>query len=439
MRIFKQGQQQLPWQSSALDLAEKLKDGSITLEALAESCLARIAEREGLLKAWSWHDPDLVRKQVRVLERAAGNLPLFGLPIGIKDIIETADMPTAYGSAIYQGHRPAHDAEVVVRLRAAGALIVGKTATTEFAFAQPAPTVNPHNRAHTPGGSSSGSAAAVADGMVPLALGSQTGGSTIRPAAYCGIVGFKPTYGAISMVGIKPLAPSMDTVGIHARCVGDVALVFPVLCGRRPQASQTRAAPQARIAYFPGPYSNEADADAWRALDAAREALRAAGFLVEPLALPSAEFQDLSEANRIIMAYEGAMSLTQEYELHRESLGKLTAGLVDTGRNTSRPDYENALKLAARCRQTLSGALGESDILMTFSAPGEAPLLSEGTGNSIFNRAWSTTGVPCITLPFGHGTRAGLPLGIQFVAGAGHDFSLLASASRIEQLFKSFG
>ena len=425
------------WAKSAVELAEQLQRRALSSTEVARSCVERIAQREPSIGAWAFHEGDRVVEQAHALNQLSGEFPLLGLPIGIKDIFDTADMPTAYGSALYDGHRPERDAEAVTRLKTAGALIVGKTVTTEFAYAHPGKTVNPHHTSHTPGGSSSGSAAAVADGMVAIALGSQTGGSTIRPSAYCGIVGFKPTYGLISTAGMRPLAPSMDTVGIHARTVNDLALVWPVLCGRAKgvKPAEPRAA---RIAFFPGPHSDQASEEARRSLDQARDVLRASGFAVEPISFPTDDFGDLSEAQRLIMAREAAHTLRQEHEFHRQSLSGTMISLLDTGKKVSDGDYQKALTLAARWRQTWSRLLGHESVLMTFSSPGEAPLLSAGTGSSVFNRPWTLMGVPCITLPFGYGTAVGLPLGIQFVAGPNHDDALLFWAARIEQAFAPF-
>lgn len=425
------------WAKSAVELADQIQRRVLSAADVARSCADRIAQREPSVRAWAHYDADRVRQQAHALDQLSGEFPLLGLPIGVKDIFDTADMPTAYGSPLYDGHRPAQDAQVVTRLKSAGALIVGKTVTTEFAFAHPGKTVNPHHFSHTPGGSSSGSAAAVADGMVAIALGSQTGGSTIRPSSYCGIVGFKPTYGKIPTAGMRPLAPSMDTVGIHGRTVNDIALVWPVLCGNVREAEP--ALPKAtRIAFFPGPYSDQADEAARASLDQAREVLRAAGFTVEAIALPTADFGDLSEAQRLVMAREAAHTLRNEHEFHRESLSDIMLSLLDTGRKVSDGDYQKALTLAARWRHTWSDLLGHESFLMTFSAPGEAPLLTAGTGSSVFNRPWTLIGVPCLTLPFGFGAGADLPLGIQFVAGPGHDDGLLNCAARIEQAFEPF-
>jgi Asp-tRNA(Asn)/Glu-tRNA(Gln) amidotransferase A subunit family amidase len=425
------------WRRDARDLVAGLQRKEISAADVAESLLRRVADREAFLKAWAWHEPDLVREQARRLDAGSRDLPLFGVPIGVKDIIDTADMPTSYGSAIYRGHRPARDADVVARLRAAGAVIMGKTATTEFAHAHPCATVHPERADRTPGGSSSGSAAAVADGMVPLALGSQTGGSTIRPAAYCGICGFKPTYEVVCTDGMKPLAPSMDTLGIHARSVGDIELLFSVLVGHANSARPPRPIATPRIGYYPGPHREDASADAACALQECRDAFVRAGWEVQPLALPSENFGELSNANRTIMAYEAARELDHENVRHRAGLSDDIAGLIDQGHRIPCRDYEEALALASRCRVALGEGLHGFDVLMTFSAPGEAPELSAGTGSSVFNRGWTTMGVPCLTVPFGRGTIAGLPLAVQFVAAAGEDFQLLSLGQRVEGLVRA--
>jgi Asp-tRNA(Asn)/Glu-tRNA(Gln) amidotransferase A subunit family amidase len=425
------------WRRAASDLVGSVRDGSLTTDAFVDAFLARVAAREGEIHAWAWHDADAVLAQLRALKGSNAALPLLGIPIGVKDVFDTADMPTSYGSPIYAGHRPTRDAEIVARLRAAGAIIMGKTVTTEFAYAHPGPTRNPHNADHTPGGSSSGSAAAVGAGMVPLALGTQTGGSTIRPAAFCGIVGFKPTHGVIPVTGMKALSPSMDTVGIQGRFVDDVALVYYIGAGivLPEPTTQPRATP--RIFYYPGPYADHADADGRRALEQAREVLGRAGFAIEDARLSDA-FGGLSDANRTIMSVEAAECLRGEYSAHRSEMSAVAAKLVESGRHTNDEHYCAALTLSTECREALTKALGENDILMTFPAPGEAPLFEAGTGDSIFNRAWTTIGAPCITLPFGRGTTAGLPLGIQFVAAPHRDAELLAIGRRIEQLFEPF-
>ncbi len=422
--------------SLAIEFVRSLKARTSRLADLATQCMDRIAHRESIVHAWSYFDPIALRRELARVE-LMGDLPLKGVPIGIKDIFDTADMPTTYGSAIYEGHFPERDAELVARLRSAGALIAGKTVSTEFAYTNPGPTVNPHATAHTPGGSSSGSAAAVADGMVPIALGSQTGGSTIRPAAFCGIVGFKPTYGWISTTGMKPLAPSMDTIGILARSAADVALVLPVLSGQALASAGRSGAASLRVAWFPGPHRCDADADAQGVLESARGLLRSAGYEVEPIELAGADIAGLSEANRLIMAYEAARSLSEEYRWHRDEISAAMVLLIETGNQITAQEYRRALEQVARAREVVNRDLGDR-LLMTFSAPGEAPRREAGTGNSLFNRAWTAMGLPCATLPLGRGSKFGLPLGVQFIAVSGADGALVRACMVIETLFNSF-
>lgn len=423
------------WARPAAHLKEQVSRRELRVVDIAASCLGRIAEREPDIHAWAWHSPDQVMGAAMRLDRADAPLALSGVTLGIKDIIDTADMPTAYGAALYRNHRPRRDAEVVRRLRNAGALLIGKTVTTEFAYAHPGPTLNPHNRKHTPGGSSSGSAAAVAAGMVGIAISSQTGGSTIRPAAYCGVVGFKPSLGRIHRGGMKALAPSTDTIGIHARSIADIALLLPVLAGEDIVSAPFKPPSQLRIAYFPGPHAHHAHAEARKALSRARTLLLDGGVRVEPIALAVDEISALDAASRTIMAVEAAASLAEEYARHREMLSAATIRLIETGLGTPTASYHEALVLAVRARQGFDRAMAGFDALMTFSAPGEAPLAGDGTGNSLFNRGWSTLGLPCLSLPFGRGAQFGLPLGIQFVAPFDQDGALLAAARQIARVF----
>ena len=362
------------WQQSAVALHAAIAEARVTATDVAEAHLARIAEREPALHAWVTHDPVAVRAQAARLDRAPADLPLRGLPVGIKDIIDTADLPTTYGSPIYAAHRPVQDAAIVARLREAGALIMGKTVTTEFAHMHAGPTVNPHNAAHTPGGSSSGSAAGVAEGMIPLALATQTGGSTVRPAAYCGIVGFKPTFGLLPMAGIKPLAPSLDTLGLYGRSVADVAMLFSALSGREISAPETGPTRALRIGLHPGPYASRASADARTALDAACAALRAAGVVVDPINLPEALFARIGEANTTIMAYEAARSLAHEFENNRPLLSANIVKLIGIGQSIAEADYRSALAAGVEGRQALrrSGPKAPGTPRSTASGPPSA-------------------------------------------------------------------
>ncbi len=392
--------------------------------------LQRIARREAEVRAWVHLDPEAVLRSAAIIDEAPAKA-LSGLTVGIKDIFDTADMPTQYGSPIYRGHRPGEDAAVVAMLKAAGALIVGKTETTEFAYAHPAPTRNPHDLSRTPGGSSSGSAAAVADGMVALAISSQTGGSTIRPASYCGIVGFKPTFGRLPTRGMKHMSPSLDTVGLHGRSVGDVARAYQVLA-QDPRAAST-AAP--RIHFFPGPYAAAAEAVAAAALSQALGDLTEAGFQCADIT-SCPDFEWTGEGQIAVMAHEAAKSLQWEYRNHRQAMSPETQGLIEKGMPIKERHVANVLADARQLADEVSRILGDTGILLTFSAAGEAPALAAGTGSSVFNRSWTLLGLPAITIPFGRG-RSGLPLGIQLVGALGRDEELLAAAGLIEPVFSA--
>lgn len=394
-----------------------------------EQHLKAIQTQEATIQAWVHHDPAAVRQAAKRQADQAREAALSGLPIGIKDIIDTSDMPTRYGSRAYQTHQPGRDAWVVARLKAAGAVVMGKTVTTEFAYTHAGPTRNPHNPAHTPGGSSSGSAAAVACGMVPVALGSQTGGSTIRPSAFCGVVGFKPSFGTISLQGVLPLAPSLDTLGIHAQTVAWVARVFAVL------SAQTVTLPQAggatiRVAWYPGPMASQAEPQTFTAIERALAQVQAAVALqMTELPFADGHYRALCAANRTIMMFEAAQVHRSLFEAAADRLGSATAEMIAEGIATTATRYNAALSDVAQARQAFDAAMAGVDVVATLSAPGEAPRIEQGTGSSLFNQPWTTLGVPCITLPIGRGER-GLPLGIQLVARRGHDAHLLAAAAR---------
>lgn len=412
----------------------RIARGETTPEAVLESQLARIAAREPHVHAFAWHDADQVRKQLSEMPRNTAGLPLAGIAVAVKDIIDTADMPTQYGSAAYAGHQPGQDAAVVSLLKAAGAIIMGKTVTTEFAYQVAGPTVNPHNFNHSPGGSSSGSAAAVGDGMVGLALGTQTGGSTIRPSAYCGIVGFKPTIGKIPLEGIKPLASTMDTVGIHARSVADVSILANVLLGA-PEVAADKKAPM-RFAWYPGPHVALADQDALQALQRARDVLREQGVEFVEIDLPAEDILGLDDSNRVIMAFEAGHYYEQLYRDRAALLGAGTIALIESGLQISSAQFDAQRLHVARCQALFAHAMKGVDALLTFSAPGEAPLKKDGTGLSTFNRPWTTIGAPCLTLPFGKGDL-GLPLGVQLVAAENCDHALLDAGATIERMLGS--
>jgi amidase len=395
-----------------------------TSEAIVRTCLARIEAREGTLRAWAHIDAERALAQARARDTEAPRSPLHGLPIAVKDIFDTADLPTAYGSPIYAGHRPARDAAVVALLRNAGAVILGKTVTTEFAAAYPGPTVNPHNPAHTPGGSSSGSAAAVADGMVPAGLGTQTLGSIIRPAAFCGIAGFKPTYGLVPTEGMKAGAHSFDTVGFLLRDIGDAALLLGALT---PERDWMRAAPAApRIAVIRGPAWQKARLETIAVVeDAARGFLRAGASVVE--VEPPAALETLRETNWTILCYETFQNLTYERLAHLEAISAPMRKIFALASAMSIADYRNALARLFEARAALNAMLAGYDAILTGATTGEAPRGLESTGDGAFNGAWTAAHGPCATLPAGTGPQ-GLPVGIQLVARPWHDAELIALA-----------
>lgn len=415
------------------ETSARIARGEITHAQVLESQLGRIAAREPSVHAFKWHDADHVRAQLAAVSARSEKLPLAGIAIGIKDIIDTADMPTEYGSAAFVGNRPAKEAAIVTQLKAAGALMMGKTVTTEFASQFAGATVNPHNFAHTPGGSSSGSAAAVADGMVGLALGTQTAGSTIRPAAYCGIVGFKATRGKISLEGVNPLSPTLDTMGWFGRSVDDVKLLASVLLGA---SNATEPSGTIRLGWYPGPEAAQADADAVQALERAKAVLGAHRVeLVDVEVLPAKDMIALGESNRIIMSHEMSRFYEKLYR-NKAPLGDLTVAMIEFGLQITPEQCQAEREHAERCRQLFAQATKGLNAVLTLASPGEAPLKQNGTGSPMFNRTWTSIGVPCLGLPFGKGDQ-GLPLAVQLVAAEGQDHQLLALGGKIEALLHS--
>jgi len=423
------------WQLTGAQLQQRLEDGACTRVDIVAAYDERIARCESAVQAWSWVDVAQAKAQAAAADAAIRQSgqpsgALDGFMVGIKDIIDTGDMPTAYGAALYAGHRPATDASLVARLKQAGAVILGKTVTTEFAFAAPGPTRNPHDVRHTPGGSSSGSAAAVAAGMATAALSSQTGGSTIRPAAFCGVVGFKPTHGVIDSQGMKPLALSSDTVGIHARTVADAAQLFGALTSAPTRHAAVRQ--PASIAWLPGPHAATVSDASTAMLDRLRQVLQADGIAVSMPDIPPEMVTRLGEENRLIMAAEASRSLAWEYQEHRAVLAPQTVALIERGLAVSADRYAEAIAYIEQSRGAFDHAMRGFDALLTFAAAGAAPLASAGLGDSLFNRPWSALGTPCLALPSGSGQ--GLPLAVQLVGRCGRDWELLAMGGYIEAL-----
>lgn len=415
---------------SAAEARRQIAAGTITAEALVRDCLERIGERDAQVQAWVHCDPEAAIAQARAVDGGSRQGALAGVPVAFKDVIDTCDMPTQYNSPIYRGHRPRADAACAALVRQAGGIVLGKTVTTEFATRTPGPTRNPHNPDYSPGGSSSGSAASVADFMVPLAFGTQTGGSNIRPAAYCGIVGYKPSFGTINRAGLKSLSESLDTIGVMARTVEDCALLVNVVSARPLPDFQAKARPP-RIGLHRTLRWKDASPATHDALERAAAALAKAGAQVSDFELP-AEFDRVYEAQELIMNFEAARSLAYERFNHADLLSTHLRDTLQEHWVMPRNRYDDAMRLARACRRVFDGLLSDVDVLLTPSAPGEAPKGIESTGSSLFNRNWTLLGAPCVTLPFGRGP-AGLPLGVQLVGRYDDDARVLQSAEWVRQ------
>ncbi|MBV8493200.1 MAG: amidase [Alphaproteobacteria bacterium] len=416
----------VPNELSAAQAVAQLSSGALTAEALTRACLDRADERRSV-KAWAWLDPEHAIAQARASDRAGRPGLLAGLPIGIKDIIDTVDMPTEHGSPIYRGNRPFADAACVALLRMAGAVILGKTVTTEFANRFPGPTVNPHNPAHTPGGSSSGSAAAGADFQVPAGLGTQTGGSVIRPSAFCGVVGYKPSFGEFSRSGIKMQCPNLDTLGVLCRSVEDLALLRAALIGT-PYRKVDRTIGMPRIGICRTPAWESAEPPVQALIEQTARRFATAGASVGEITF-APEFAAILDHHRRIFNYEAARNYAYEYEEHHELVSQVLRDTVLTpGRELALADYIEALETAEAFRRHLDDIFRDVDVLLTPSAPGEAPEGLESTGSPNFNSIWTLSWSPCVTLPAGAGPK-GLPLGIQLVGPRFRDEALLDIAA----------
>ncbi len=428
-----------------LDTLRAYREGRATVQDYVASCSVRIAALEPHVQAWEWFDAS--RAMADAEERAGGilaDLPLYGIPVGVKDIINTRGIPTRMGSRIFASHVPTTSAWVVRRLEALGGLVMGKTVTTEFAFRAPGKTRNPWNAAHTPGGSSSGSAAAVAAGFVPVAIGTQTLGSVIRPAAFCGVVGYKPTVGAISRNGIFPFAPTLDTVGVFARSVADAAWFGACLMGEDPRDESTRipgpekllrvpleplAAPP-RLAIVRTPKWMVATEAQRTHFDACIARLQAAGATVREVTLPRM-FEGAWDNAMVLMTREAVKSFAIIESRHRIRLSPFLMDILDRGRAVSPEQYEKALARREDYRRWLDGVFGTSDAIATIPATGEAPEGLANTGDAVFASLWTQAGMPAVTVPSGRGPR-GLPLGFQVVGRYREDERALQAAAWCE-------
>jgi amidase len=395
--------------------------------ATVEASLEKILKRDGELRAWQAVDLEFARQQARALDSSPAHGLLHGMTLGVKDIFDTASLPTEYGSPIYAGHRPAWDAACVALARAAGAVVIGKTVTTEFATMVPARTLNPHDARRTPGGSSSGSAAAVAAGMVRFAFGSQTVGSTIRPAAYCGVVGYKPTFGMLSRSGMKMGAESLDTVGVIARTVDDAALLAAG-SGMREDLAGGEFLEKPRLAVCRSPNWHHMSREGADAFLAAAERLGGQGAKIFEREVP---FDALDKAATTILFYQMARGLAYEMAHHRARVSPMLVQRVEEGSAIPHAEYAKALAYAAECRKRLADLMGDLGAILTPSATGEAPLGLESTGNTAMNRLWTVLYAPCVTVPSSVGP-AGMPLGVQIVGLPGADARTLAAARWVE-------
>jgi Asp-tRNA(Asn)/Glu-tRNA(Gln) amidotransferase A subunit family amidase len=426
---------------SASDAARAIRDGAFSAEQLAEACLARVREAEPRVQAWHFLEPEHVLAQARARDadrrdgRPCG--PLHGVPVGIKDIIDTQDMPTEDGTVLHAGRTPAQDARVVAMLRAAGAVIMGKTVTTECATYTPGKTRNPHNPEHTPGGSSQGSAAAVAAGMLPLALGSQTNGSVIRPAAFCGVYGFKPTHGLVPRSGVMKLSRALDHIGVFARTIEDVALAMEVIAGWDEGDADTRlraTAPYREIAgqepplppvlaFVKGPAWERADAET---AEAFAEVMEVLGKRVVEVEMPGAAAGVL-DWHRTVMEAEMAANLDLEWERGADRLSESLRAQLARGRNITALEYQKALARMPLLNESFDEILQRYDAILTPAAPGTAPQGLQATGDPAFCTLWTFCGMPALNVPLLRGA-SGLPMGVQLVGKREDDARLLRTA-----------
>lgn len=419
---------------TASEMAEKLARGEATSVALVEACLARISEREPVLHAWAHVDRALSLAQARARDAEARRSPLHGVPIGIKDIFDTYDMPTAYGSKIFKSYRPTADTGVVALLRAAGLIIIGKCATTEFASPIPVGVGNPRDLSRSPGVSSSGSAAAVADDMTPLSVGSQTGGSTILPAAFCGVFGFKASLTGIDRGGIRHLRPSLDTIGLFARDIDDIALLDNVLTGCA-HAEPPKQVSDLRVGICRTFNWHHAQPEAVAALDSATRSLSGAGARIVDAELPPI-FADIEKEFQVISSVEAVRTMADEVREHLAAMNAWLQDSVRAGKSFDQARYDQAQLRANTCRSALREIFDRCDVILTPSACGEATSDLTGVSNSAFNRIWTLMHGPCVTIPAYTGPH-GMPVGIQVVGPVGSDARIIAASKRIAEVILS--
>lgn len=429
------------FQLSATQAAAAIRNGECTSVELVQSCIERIQSLEDTVGAWAHFDPEYALLQARAADdlrrSGASTGPLHGVPVGIKDIFDTHDMPTEYGTVLHAGHNPAEDATAVAQLRQAGAIVMGKTVTTELAVFAPGKTTNPHDPLRTPGGSSSGSAAAVAAGMVPLAIGSQTNGSTIRPASYCGVFGFKPSHGLISRHRVLKESQLLDHVGVFGRSVEDVALIAEQMMGYDHQDPdlKMRARPALlematseppmppRLAFIKTPMWDQADEDVHGALEELAQHL---GDRVDEIPLGDT-YLEVLDWHRTIMETDLALNFESQYQHGKEQLSDVLREMIERGLQTKAVDYNYAITMPASLRKGLAEIFNDYDAIFTPATTGEAPVGLDSTGSPVFCTLWTLLGLPSISLPLMQGSN-GMPIGVQLVSAKGDDARLLRTA-----------
>jgi Asp-tRNA(Asn)/Glu-tRNA(Gln) amidotransferase A subunit family amidase len=433
----------MPNALSATEAARKIREGKLTSVDLVKACLKRIEDTDGQLHAWAYLNPEFALTQAAELDQVRLNGrplgPLHGVPVGLKDIIDTKDMPTERGTAIFKGRQPDADAGIVERLQEAGAVILGKTATTEFAFMHPTNTRNPHNVDHTPGGSSSGSAAAVAAFHIPLAIGTQTNGSVIRPASYCGTYGFKPTRGVIPRRGVLQTSNSLDQVGVFARTLQDAALLTDAIGFYDPSDPKSYARPRPNMGegyaaeapvnpnfiYLDMPYHNQMASDTVAGFD---DIITLLGGQVERIEA-SPNLVDLIAVQHVIHEYEIIQHLGTVFTKHWDGLSTSLQPVLERARKISEAQYQDALAVMQSAETFFEMFFRDYDAVLAPSAAGEAPLFSDGgTGDPIFSTVWTLAGLPCLTIPLMVGGN-GLPVGVQLIGAAQEDDRLFRTAN----------
>mgnify|MGYP001394868471 CR=1 FL=1 len=433
---------------SAVEMVQSLKKGEITSEELVKSYIEQIKKKEKEVEAWEFFDQELVLKQAKKLDelhQSGKHGDLHGIPVGIKDIFDTEDMPTTDGTEIHKKNPSWNDCTVVSKLKQAGAIIMGKTVTAELAYYSPGKTKNPHDTTRTPGGSSSGSAAAVASHMVPLAVGSQTNGSVIRPASYCGVVGYKPTKGLISRHLVLQISRALDQIGVFSNTLEDAALISEQLFGYDKQDPDTSLSAKPKLldatkqkpplepifAYIKLPFMDELDEDAKKGFEEIKDELKGK---IDEIELPEG-FVDIPEWHKVIMESDMARSFSVEYTKSKHKLSNNIIEAIERGMKYTAVEYNNALSKIDAANIYFKQFFYDYDAILTPSASGEAPKGLKSTGNPIFCTIWTFCGMPCISLPLLKG-RNGLPIGVQLVSSLFDDERLFRNASWLTKKIK---